>query len=405
MCRFLVFTFLVLLMSIQASFGQNSGLGNVYQSGNNVFQTFRSVLGSGSSKEQKALQKEISEKARQNKNNFEENFQELKARGYTFPVLSVATNYNLKTLLAIDDKLIELQAELDSKIQHLNNADLIDSMKTPVQNAQYYGSTDDIDYNFLSIRDGLTNRLAKLREAYSNYENQGSSETNDWYVTQALAFNKPDDQEKLNVLEQRLVNRKQLYQQSLAVIAQHNQQEADAQKRRRAADLAEEKQKQAEAEQLQAAQHRRDSIIATLPSKAAVRAMFRNYRHKTGRIFEMFPVGFTPKPNKAYYDKVTIWGRTYIARYRETNAYGFNSVVFDFYDSGRIKEITVFNGADVIYTADYKDVATNKAYSIITQSADGKFSLTLERTYNIQTDKVEEIVSYEYVPLGYYYGE
>lgn len=162
---------------------------------------------------------------------------------------------------------------------------------------------------------------------------------------------------------------------------------------------------QSNSDLFEAAQKRRDSIIAALPSKATVKAMFKPYRHKTGQVFDMFPVGFKPKQNKGFYDKVTIWHHTYTARYRETNAYGINSLVIEFYDSGRIRNVTVLDGTEVIYTADYRDAIANKPYSIITESADWKYSLHIQRPYNIATNKVEETISYHYLPLNYDYDE
>lgn len=146
---------------------------------------------------------------------------------------------------------------------------------------------------------------------------------------------------------------------------------------------------------------KRELELANLPTKASINTKFRTYKHKTGHTFEMFPTNFTPKQNKATYDKIKIMGKVYTARYREHNDY-VNSLVIEFFDSGKISEVTVFNGSETIYSAKYKD-GSNKPYEIRTKSADSKFELIIKRLYNFMTDKIEESITYYYKPLDHYF--
>src|SRR5699024_1684688 len=138
-------------------FSQINDLGNIYQ-------TFRKLSNSDSDKELKALQKGIAIEVRQNKNKFDDVLQELRNRGYSFHIWSGVTNNNLKTLLAIDDSLVTMQSEIDSKISNLEDSYLIDSMSNNVNHARYYGSKEDKDYRFFDVLNEFSTRLSKLRE-------------------------------------------------------------------------------------------------------------------------------------------------------------------------------------------------------------------------------------------------
>lgn len=138
--------------------------------------------------------------------------------------------------------------------------------------------------------------------------------------------------------------------------------------------------------------------IASLPTKSAVKAKFRMYTHSTGNVFELFPVGFTPKPNKTVIDKV--FGRK--ARYREVNSEGINTLVIDYYNSGNIMEVWVYKGGDMIYNAQYRDHA-KQAYEILSKSADFNYEVYHKRTYDISNGKTTIDTKYTYVPLEYKY--
>lgn len=395
MHRFFVFTFVLLAVSIQTGFSQINDLGNIYQ-------TFRNLSNSDSDKELKALQKGIAVEVRQNKQKSDEILQELRNRGYSFHIWSGVTNKNLKTLLVIDDRLVAMQSEIDSKISNLEGSYLIDSMSNNVNHARYYGSKEDKDYRFFNVLNEFSKRLSKLREFYSKYSNPCSKETNSSYLKQILSFNKSDDEGNLKILAQSLANRKQLYVQSLIVIAEHKRKQEEYQRLENEARLAEQERIRIDTEKAQEYKRKLEAEIATLPSKSAIKAKFRTYKHKTGHVFEMFPANFTPKQNKSTYDKVRVFGKTYTARYREYNDYGINSLIIEFYDTGGISNVTVSNGPDLMYFAKYRN-GSNKPFEIMTKSADRKFHITFKRIYDIYEDKVNETFSYYYAPLDYYY--
>lgn len=395
MYRFLLGTIALSAITIQPSFGQTQSLGTVYQQSYGL---------SDHSKDLKILEKQLSKESSQNKNKFDENLQQVKSRGYSFRIWAGISNSNLKTLLAIDDRLVSLQSVLDSKIRNLQNSNLIDSMRNPIKHASYYGSIQDQDYNFLDLYQELIDRSSKLRKQYSVSDRAGSTETNSWYLTQVLAFNQADDPEKLKRLEHSLADRKLLSEQSVIVIAKHQQELAENYKKESAERLAERERIRFENENQQKQQSKIETEIASLPSKAVIRTKFRTYKHKTGHVFEMFPANFTPKPNKSSYDKVRYFGKTYTAQYCEHNDYGINSLVIEYRYSGKISTVTVFNGSDPIYIANYSE-GSDKPDQILTKSADGKFSLSIQRSYNFRTNKMEQTISYHYLPLDYYYDE
>lgn len=139
---------------------------------------------------------------------------------------------------------------------------------------------------------------------------------------------------------------------------------------------------------------------ASMPTRASIRAKFRTYTHRTGRVFEMFPIGFTPKAGKPIVDRV--YGIK--ARYREVDRNGMNTVVMDFYDSGNIMKVTVYGGkgGGYIYEAEYRD-HVKKPYEIRTYSTDGKFYMVHKRTYDMYDGKTTVSTNYEYIPLDYWY--
>lgn len=138
--------------------------------------------------------------------------------------------------------------------------------------------------------------------------------------------------------------------------------------------------------------------IASLPSKAAVKAKFRSYKHRLGYTFELFPAGFTPKANKPVVDRV--FGRK--ARYREVDQNGGNTLIIEYYDSGNILNVTVYKGFEGIYSAAYRDHAT-KPYEIRASSSDGKFYIVHQRIYDMYSNKTTVKTKYQYVPLDYWY--
>ncbi|MFA4868094.1 MAG: hypothetical protein WC623_07845 [Pedobacter sp.] len=145
---------------------------------------------------------------------------------------------------------------------------------------------------------------------------------------------------------------------------------------------------------------KRDSELASLPTKAAIKTKFRIYTHKTGHVFEWFPMGFTPKTGKAVIDRV--FGHK--ARYREVDGNGMNTIVIDYYDSGNIMNVTVYGGkgGGSIYYARYRDHA-KKPYEIQTYSADGKFYVVHKNTYDMYNNKTNVSTKYQYLPLDYWY--
>ncbi|MDR2270903.1 MAG: hypothetical protein LBF27_08360 [Sphingobacterium sp.] len=138
--------------------------------------------------------------------------------------------------------------------------------------------------------------------------------------------------------------------------------------------------------------------IASLPSKTAVKAKFRSYKHRLGYTFELFPAGFTPKANKPVVDRV--FGRK--ARYREVDPNGGNTLIIEYYDSGNILNVTVYKGYEGIYSAAYRDHAT-KPYEIRATSSDGKFYIVHQRIYDMYNNKTTVKTKYQYVPLDYWY--
>lgn len=139
---------------------------------------------------------------------------------------------------------------------------------------------------------------------------------------------------------------------------------------------------------------------ASLLTKTAIKAKFRIYKHRTGHVFEMFPIGFIPKANKPVYDRVL----GIKARYREVDGNGMNTFIMDFYDSGNIMNVTVYGGkgSGSIYYAEYRDHA-KKPYEIRTHSADGKFYVVHKQIYDISNGKTNITTQYQYVPLDYWY--
>ena len=140
--------------------------------------------------------------------------------------------------------------------------------------------------------------------------------------------------------------------------------------------------------------------LASLPTKEVIKTKFRNYTHKTGNVFEWFPVGFNPKGGNAVIDKV--FNRK--ARYREVDGNGMNTFIIEYYNSGSLKNVTVYGGKGIrtIYYAEYRDKAT-KPYEIRTYSADGKFYVVHNRTYDMYDDKITLSTKYQYVPLEHWY--
>lgn len=142
------------------------------------------------------------------------------------------------------------------------------------------------------------------------------------------------------------------------------------------------------------------SELASLPTKAVINTKFRTYTHKTGNVFEWFPAGFIPKVGRPVIDRV--FNRK--ARYREVGANGMNTLIIDYYNSGSIKNVTVYGGkgGGMIYYAEYRDHA-KKPYEIRTHSADGKFYVVHKNTYDMYDDKTTVSTKYQYVPLEHWY--
>lgn len=258
-----------------------------------VFQPSSGQNYSPSKEELKVLKAEIKARTRENKHKLDENLMELTKRGYPLQHWDWITNSSLKILLAMDDTMIVMQSELDSRIQGLKNSDLISDMND--------------DDQFRGMYAEFTKRLSRLRKQYYSSVTPGSSIDNDWYLQQVLTFNKPGDAEKIKTLEQKLLNRKQLNEQRDKLLAEREQKQEEQDKQRQETIRAEQEEGRINEEREQERIKKRDAEISQLPSKAEIKSKFKTYNHKTGYVFEMFPVGFTPKQNRSTYDKVQMY--------------------------------------------------------------------------------------------------
>lgn len=392
MYRLFIISITILSANIQISFAQKYSLGNVYQ----IYQSIPKLT-----KDQKTLRKEISATAKQNTSILSDNLKRLQEKGYFTYAHDNVTNNNAKYLLAIDSKLSALQLELNSKVLALENSSWLDSLSNPINSTIY---SNAVDYQSRQILTDFKDRYSKLVNQYTLYNEPLSTETNEKFVDEIMKFWKTSDEENLKILERSLARMKELSEQKFKANAQRKEEIEEQHRKEETERLIEKEQSARAKQQTEELQANREKEIASLPSKAVIKAKFRTYKHKNGYIFEMFPVGFTPKPNKASYDKVTYFNKTYTASYREHNDYGINSLVIEFQYSGKISSVTVFKGADPVYIANYRD-QSNKPYEIWTKSADGKFQLRIQRSYNVMTDKIEQTISYQYLPLDYNYDD
>ncbi len=379
----------------QYSFAQDLSLGNIYNYVNSREQL---------SKEQKTLRKELRAEAKQNTASLQDNLTQLRDKGYFKYIHNNVQNDNAKYLLAIDRRLLVLQASLDSTLLTLQNSSWIDSLDVPVPHLTYYGDKGSSSqyYSSIDILRHFRKRYTSLVQKYPRDFEPLSIQTNEKFAYTILDFWKPTDGDNLKKLEQALLAREEDYKKSQMVIAEHRAKEAERLKKEAEAraQIAEE-QRLAEEKQLNF-EKKREAQIAQLPSTSAIKAKFRSYKHKTGHTFELFPVGFTPKPNKSTYDKVRMFGKVYTARYREYDANGINSLIIEFYDSGHILSVTVYKGGGSIYSAEYRDGA-NRPYAVYTKTADGKYHITFKRIYDMYLDRTTETYRYYAAEADYYY--
>lgn len=278
----------------------------------------------------------------------------LTKRGY---VIIDKDNKDLKSL----ERWLALDIRLNNK--HDSIANIFKSLQ---QYSPYIGNSSDSDDVLNKVREFMD----RGREIKSNYKyNRDFDNYNtflDAYEKAINRFNKPTDMKDIEYITNEFKSLKTKFQQDSILTATRV--------------------------------NRENTVIASLPTKAAVKAKFRTYTHRTGNVFEMFPVGFTPKTNKPVIDRV--FGHK--AMYREVDGNGMNTLKIEYYDSGSILNVTVYKGGDMIYNAEYRD-HTNKPYQILSKSADGKFELLHKRVFDAYDNKTTVTTQYQYLPLDYWY--
>jgi len=349
------------------------------------------------------LRKEVQIEAKSVKESRYEQVRILNYAGYVIDDTPPPPEKPIRQMIVINRKLSESQDRLMSRIANLKDFTLIDSLKKKERESQRTLSgieMGDDEKTLLQLYDYISKKpISKItRLQFSPFGNQAV----DHYLEQLRWFQSIEDSLGSR-MESLLVGTSEAIAEKRKVAELAEKARKEELQRRKAMEIAYRDSVDQEYRNRANAEAARESDIRSkLPSKDAVRAKYRNYTHKTGHVFEMLPVGFTPANNAGVNDYVTIFGTKYKARYRERDPSGqVNTLIIDFYDSGNAKEVTIYDQGEMIYNAKYADAAS-KPYEIRAYTKDRKYYSVLKREYNYDAGKVAETFEYQDDASGFW---